>query len=236
MTEPIDHSRLTGAGLCNTEESFVDRVRHMILSGRFQPEEHLQEVEVAKLLGVSRTPVREAFISLKKEGLLTHIFNRGYFVKRFTFKEIQDAYEVRANLEGLACRIVAERGLDQKTRDELQRELDEGDRLLSVGRLTAEAFIPYRDMNERFHQRLLTTSGNDCLADAIARAMSVPFSSSRVVHWIDFEKLRQSHQHHHQIFQAITSGQAHRAQALMMEHIYQSADTIKVSYPGLESA
>ena len=209
----------------------LKQLRGLILGGQFPAEQHLQEAKLAEILGVSRTPVREALISLKNEGLLTHHFNRGFFVRQFTLREIQNAYEVRAALEGLACRLAAERGLSREMREKLEKELAEGDRLLSPGKLLDEAYVPFRDMNERFHQLILDAIDNPLLSDLTNRSMAMPMSSSRVVHWGDYEGMSVSHRHHHVILRAIVRGQGARAEALMSEHICQSSEELAKAWP-----
>ncbi len=75
-----------------------------ILDGTLGPGESLIETELQKQLGVSRSPVREAFRDLEKKGLVTIIPRRGTFVKEITRKDLEENFPVRATLEGLAAR------------------------------------------------------------------------------------------------------------------------------------
>ena len=79
---------------------------------------------------MSRTPVRAALATLGNEGLLEHLPKRGYTVRAYDIGEIVAAYEVRAALEGLACRQAAMRGLSNDAVATLRNCLDEGDRIL----------------------------------------------------------------------------------------------------------
>lgn len=85
------------------------RIRDAILRMEFQPGQRLQEMDVAAWLGVSRTPVREAFRRLQAEGLLQSLATRGVVVPEVSIEEIDDAYRVIEMLEALASRQAAER-------------------------------------------------------------------------------------------------------------------------------
>ena len=91
-------------------EIATEKIRDQIVRGDVAPGTHLQENPLSQQLGMSRTPIRTALSSLAQEGLLEYVAKRGYRVKEFTVNEIVDAYYVRATLEGMACRLVAEKG------------------------------------------------------------------------------------------------------------------------------
>ena len=82
----------------------VVRLREMILNGKLAPGQRVAEAPLADLLGVSRTPVRQALPLLAQEGLLVENETRGYVVRAFTATEITDAIDVRGALEALAGR------------------------------------------------------------------------------------------------------------------------------------
>ncbi len=202
-------------------------LRDRILRGAFAAGEHLQEIPLAALLGVSRTPVRAALATLASEGLLDYAPKRGYTVRRFAMAEIAAAHEVRANLEGMACRYAAERGVDDDTARDLERILAIGDAILAKGRLVDGDREPWTDMNDLFHTRIIALSGNRLLADLIDRTCRVPLASARVIHWYDYDLLKGSHLLHHRIYRYIRERRPVDAEALMREHIYQGIDQIR---------
>jgi GntR family transcriptional regulator of vanillate catabolism len=75
-------------------------LRQLIVSGQLPAGERVAEIPLAQRLGVSRTPVRLAFRSLEREGLLTRAGKRGYVVRRFSDADVRTAIEVRGLLEG----------------------------------------------------------------------------------------------------------------------------------------
>ena len=82
-----------------TSDLVVDSIRDAILSGRLAPGETLVERRLAELLGVSKTPVREALIALAVSGLVTVTPNRGAVVRAVDVEDVRKAYEVRLLLE-----------------------------------------------------------------------------------------------------------------------------------------
>lgn len=212
--------------------SVTERLREMILSGAFAPGERLEEPALAKVLNVSRTPIRGALSALGQEGLLTYRPQRGHVVRKASLSDVLDAYTVRGRLESLACRLLAERGADAETLGVLNECLAEGERILAPGVLTDDGYMPWREMNNRLHQTILNATGNAVLIELTARTLNLPLTSSRVVHWVDFAAIRRSHDHHAVIVEAIARRQPERAEAMMTEHILVSADFVRRAFSG----
>ena len=90
-------------------EAAAERLRALIIEGALAPGAKLNERELSDRLGLSRTPLREAFRVLAGEGLLRQLPNRGVQVATMTAEEVRHAFEVMAALEGLAGELAAER-------------------------------------------------------------------------------------------------------------------------------
>ncbi len=84
------------------------KLREDILSGKYEEHEELKEVAIGEELGVSRTPVREAFRQLELEGLIQIIPNKGAYVTGITENDVKDIYVIRSLLEGLCARWATE--------------------------------------------------------------------------------------------------------------------------------
>lgn len=218
------------------QQAVVEQLREMILRDELSGGDRLLEVQLSERLGVSRTPIREALITLAEEGLVEYRSNRGYVVRSFSPQDIEGAYTVREALESLACRVLAENSIDRRMKRAFQACLDEGDELLSAPRLTMAARDPWGEINERFHELIVTGANNRALVDALARVTNIPYSSSRVVHWFeegDVEglfQLRLVHAQHHNIYEAICAGQGYRAETAMRGHIAFAAQHIRAKY------
>ncbi|MEN0105934.1 MAG: GntR family transcriptional regulator [Pseudomonas sp.] len=204
-------------------QKITEQLREKILSGEFKSGLHLEEVPLAAQLGVSRTPLRGALNALASEGLLNYQAKRGYLIRRFDLDDILAAYAVRANLEGMACRLTAERGLDEATIARLQTALAEGDAMLAKGHLAAEDFEPYSQMNVLLHEVLIDASGNHWIKDFVSRTQAIPYVTSRLILWRDHAIILRSHDDHHRIVDAVIRREGWRAEALMREHIHFAA-------------
>lgn len=77
-----------------------------IVSGQLKPGDHLKESDLASQLSVSRSPVREALRQLEQDGLVVSVPNQGSYVKKYTHKEIDEIFTLRAALENLACELI----------------------------------------------------------------------------------------------------------------------------------
>jgi len=113
-------------------EKVYEYLKSTILSGRFNPGKRLTEEHLAKEIGVSRTPVREALHKLELEGLIKPLETRGFIVSRDSKDEVEELFEIREILEGYALRIISKgiseqvieqlNGLIEKAEDALRRK------------------------------------------------------------------------------------------------------------------
>src|SRR5436190_2563510 len=91
----------------NASAAATELIREAILDGRLPPGQRLKEEELARELGISRTPVREALLILQAEGLVDAAPNRGAVVRSHDGDDLEDLYQLRALLEGHAARRAA---------------------------------------------------------------------------------------------------------------------------------
>jgi DNA-binding GntR family transcriptional regulator len=102
------------SSVSSLEESVYLRLEEEILSGKLRRGEQLREIALAERLNASRTPVRGALHRLAEEGLVELCANKGATVIGITREDIEDIYEVRKRLEGLAARLATERISDEE--------------------------------------------------------------------------------------------------------------------------
>lgn len=215
------------------ETSITDRIRGMVMQGDLRPGDRLDAAAPVQALNAEPAALAEAVAALSQEGLLVQDDLGAHVVRAFSPREITEAYVVRGNLEALAARLAAERGLDALTGKLLRDCLDEGDAILASGRLTEDGAAPWRAMNDRLHAAILRASGNKFLMDVMLRTFSVPLASSCTIHWYEFARIKHSHHHHHAIVDAIERRQGPRAESLMQEHIYQASEIIRDQFASL---
>src|SRR5256886_4483475 len=141
----------------------IVRIREMILRGELGPGERVAEAPLAELLGMSRTPVRQALPVLAQEGLLTEHQTRGYVVRGFSTADVLDAIDLRGVLEGLAARRVAERGASRTLLQALRSE-EHTSELQSQSNLVCRLLLEKKQIKPSEHvnnisQILLTSLG-----------------------------------------------------------------------------
>lgn len=210
-------------------EDATEALRIRVLAGRFAPGTKLREISVAEELGVSRTLARLAMSALEHEGLLTREPNRGSRVRRFSVAEIADAIEVRGELEAMAARLAAERGLSRAADMELAAITERASELLA-GRIdTDEKRAVWVRLNVSFHACLIEASGSWALKVAIAQMLRLPLVSTAAILFDrrdgdnGHRQLVASHADHVEILAAVRARQGHRAEARMREHAFTNA-------------
>lgn len=135
LQKTTSHSK-TNTKSVPVREWAYNHLKSDVLAGHFNPGERLTEEHLAKALGVSRTPVREALHKLASEGLIQPLESRGFCVARDSREEIEDLFDIRASLEGYAIRLICDciseqtleqlNGFIEKAQDALDRKkLDE---------------------------------------------------------------------------------------------------------------
>ncbi|MGC8621714.1 MAG: GntR family transcriptional regulator [Caldisphaera sp.] len=139
----------------------VEKIKNMIISGYFKSGERLIESEIAKQFKISRTGVREALKILEKEGFLESEFNKGMKVKKFTFEEIKEYYEIRIALECLCVFLL----IDQRS-EELKENLRQNI-ILSEKALLEEDYPSLTLLGNTFHKTLHSFCGNKRLTEML---------------------------------------------------------------------
>jgi len=219
----------------------IVRIREMILRGDLGAGERVAEAPLAELLGMSRTPVRQALPVLAQEGLLTEHETRGYVVRGFTTADILDAIDLRGVLEGLAARRVAERGASRALLSALRECLAEGDQILAEGHVADKAEALYVDMNVRFHQLIMAECRSEIIQQALERNARIPFAGPQALA-IDRTSvarmhgtLAYAHRQHHSIVSALDRGEGARVEALMREHTSPVKENLNLQEGGAQS-
>jgi DNA-binding GntR family transcriptional regulator len=141
-------------------DEVASRVRDMIIEGSLEPGARIYEEQLAKTLGVSRTPMREALKTLASEGLVELAAARGALVKRFSPKDVRDMLDVLAVLESFAARLACKEAGD----DQIAELRALHDRMVAF--FKAKNRLEYYKLNQDFHSGVLRLSGNAALQSA----------------------------------------------------------------------
>ncbi len=193
-------------------EDVSERLRELIMHGELAPGAKLNERVLCEQLGISRTPLREAFKSLASEGLVELLPNRGAIVAPLDPARLQQIFAVLEALEGLAgelaCRNASERQL---------REI----RALHFEMLAHHArheLDAYFRCNQEIHIRIVEASGNEPLAQ-IYRSLNANARRARYMANLSQERWDQAVAEHNEILDALTARDAARLQRLLREHL-----------------
>ena len=226
-------------------QTTADTIRQMIVDGELRPGDRLQIQMLADRLGVSRTPVNDALGALHKEGLLEYGAHRGYGVKKFDLGHLMDAFDVRLTLEGLGCRLIAERGLKQETGLAIQKNLQETETVLFGSSWSRFDQEKWRILNLQFHDLLLEEASNAYLTAGVNNARSLPPLFDGKMHRIPESEIwprlqrgfsQQAFRDHVRIIEAVESRQATRAENMMKEHIFSSREKMRRIIDNLQRA
>jgi len=196
----------------------------MILSGELKPGERITEVGLAERLGISRTPIRSALPKLAADGYIEPVGKRGFSVKKFDGEEALKALEVRAVLEGVAARYLAQAGASDEVLAKLDSCLAQGDELFRKRYLTYEDEERYGEMNARFHRVIVENCESRSLIAFVERLNEMPFINPSVLVFdqvgLDaaYDLLFRAHGQHHALVDAIRHRDAARAEAVFREH------------------
>lgn len=188
-------------------------LRELVLTGQLETGKRLNEVELAKALGISRGPLREAINVLKGEGLLTSVNHRGTFVRTFNRGELRDLYEVRIALETHALRIAPFDGFAN-----LNQLVSETRSVMA----TTTAGYP-RELD--FHDMLMLSTGNDALV-RVSRENNRQILIARSISGHDPERAQAALQEHIAIVQELVVGNRVAAQSLLEEHWRTSLESV----------
>ncbi len=211
--------------------NITETLREQLLQGEFPPNSRLQEIALAERMGVSRTPIREALSVLARDGLVEYAPNRGYTVREFSLADILSAFRVRAVLEGLGCRLLAEQGLPADTATQLQHAIAWGESLLQSSPLHKGEYDQWREMNKAFHLAILLATKNELLIRFAKQARNIPIVFNGSFRWYSSRDFQRSQDHHQVIYTAMQNGQAERADNMMQEHVMQAAEILQRHYP-----
>lgn len=134
-------------------------LENLIIEGKLEPGDRINEKSFADQRGISRGPIREACRRLEEAGLVEFKVNRGFFVRVLDLRDVLEIYDVRAALFSHAGRILARRITNEQIA-ELAGLHEEMEAAIAAG----EADVFYT-VNRQFHSRIMTFTGNRHLAD-----------------------------------------------------------------------
>lgn len=210
-------------------DELAARIASEIITGELKAESWLRQKALGERYGVSRQPVREALRQLQAYGMVEMHPRRGALVRRPSPRDMREAYLVRAELEGLAAALAAQRiTLDgiQRLQNAQWRFEEVVQEVMNGGSADASNAAAWASANDDFHQEILDAAGAHILGNSLeALHRIVPRSlSANALH--SRRLLRENIIQHASIYSAIESGDEDAARAAMRKHVLDSGEVI----------
>nr|WP_019367497.1 GntR family transcriptional regulator [Pseudomonas luteola] len=222
-------NQLSEISSANTPESetlsdhVFRRVQAAIIQGDIKPGSKISEPELARTYGISRGPLREAIHRLEGQKLVVRVPHVGARVVSLGLEELIELYQIRESLEGMACRLAAERMTDAEIL-ELRQVLETHEQDASF-----QAGVGYyqQEGDHDFHYRIIQGSRNRTLTRMLCDELYQLVRMYRIQFSATPHRPRQAFAEHHRILDAIADRDGELAELLMKRHIAASRRNIE---------
>jgi DNA-binding GntR family transcriptional regulator len=200
-------------------EKIIARIKLNIRNGGYAPGQRLIEADVQHLTGASRGPVREAMRRLAAEGLLEILHQKGARIRKLTREQVEQLYDVREVIEGLAARQAAlqfnspafRKGLSELEK-QFARDYDGSPQT-------------YMNYNERFHEFIVEHSNNAHL-ERLHKGLQISIVMLRLFSAVDREFVTRAHREHLEITRYLLRGEGAKAERAMRKHVRSTKATV----------
>lgn len=203
-------------------EKIADKIRADIIKGVYRNGERLVEPKLAKNLGISRTPIREALRQLEGEGFIEIVPRRGAIVKELTIKDIDDLYTIKANLEGLAAR----QAVLHLTEEQIESLININKKFRDIAEKNPNVTDEYLKDNIDFHNIFISASDNEKLVD-ILDSLSKNFQRLKTMLVSDAGRAAMAFVEHKKIIDAFVSKDPDLAELSVRNHIISGWEYLK---------
>ncbi|RUX07298.1 MAG: GntR family transcriptional regulator [Mesorhizobium sp.] len=205
-------------------DSVYSALKAMIVTGQIPPGSRVTESDIAAKLNVSRTPVREAFNRLERDGLVTGRPRQGYAVTEFDINMFREAFDIRELLDGHATELAATAATD-KDKARLRAMLAECERLAAIPDRTTREKFQELEVGIDLHRVIAEISGNAMLHGMLCGILDKcqHYVWTELL-WLDEWKIARDE--HAEIVEAICAGDAVKAGALARAHVRGSRENV----------
>lgn len=187
-------------------EGIYARLLSRLVSHKIRPRTRLHDFVLARELGYSRTPVREALLRLREEGFLESAARRGFLVRPLSVSEAEEIYPIIAALEALALRSFDIRGVDAQKLKGLNRAMR-----------SSENAVERSELDMAFHEALLEPCKNSRLLEILGKQKQV-VRRYEIAYMKEVPLVRSSGVEHEKIIQSVQSGNRQQAIAALDVH------------------
>jgi DNA-binding GntR family transcriptional regulator len=201
-------------------EEIANNLRDMIMSGELREGDKIKENDLCDMMGISKTPLREALRVLSAEGLIRLIPNRGSYVTTPTFEEIKEMFDVMSVLEGVCARTAAEKmnAKEFSKLEKLHNKLEE-----SFRRRDQKKYI---HQNNSYHALVQELAGNKTLNQIVnglrQKILLYRFQSLNLP-----ERFEQSIREHRDLLAAFRNRDPEKAEMLMTSHLKKQCEALE---------
>lgn len=203
-------------------EFVYSELRRAILNGVFRPGQMLRQEEVAALMGVSRSPLREALPRLEAEGIVVLHPRRGYAVAALRPDEIKEVFDLRVLLES----HLAVHSISKRTEADIAKVYEIANQMRQVADLTDDkSTAAWFDLNAAFHDALLSPAGMPHYMRALATARGVIEAYIRAEVRLTGDKYEAQQEHGH-LAQAFVNGDTTGFMEMIRQHSAHTRDRL----------
>ena len=201
------------------QQQAYEFMRQQILSLGYKPGEFITDTQIAGKLGISRTPVREAFHRLEKEGLLVNQVNRGWRIYYLSLSDIHEIFDIKEAVEGMVARHAAA-CRNENLRDELRQALSE-----MTEAAQGEDTDTWLRADQHLHNVLFSMADNE-RAHRIVDNLNDQWHRVRVGFTALHGRRGRSIQEHKEFVDCILAGDGEQAESLMRTHLNRVRDEL----------
>jgi len=187
----------------------LDTIRRRIFTGEFRPGQKINESEIAVNLGISRSPVREAFRILERDGLITTLPRKGSYITDISLQDLEELFEVRKILECYALDCIKKR--TKTSTEKIQSMIEKLDRNL------LKKHDPFSVISG-FHYNLVELSNNSRLIE-LYKILAVSLRRYWMIYHIEKGQRDISLEHHQGIADILKKGDYTGTKTLLKKHI-----------------
>lgn len=194
------------------KEKAYDILKELILTGRLEQGKLHNEKRLAEVLGVSRTPVREALLELSREGMVSFVPSKGVKVRKITVKQVKEVFELRRIIEGYIIKNIAKQ-LRTADLEKIEKIITKQEKLGS-----REGEVAFIEMDKEFHLFMASKMGNQQI-EAILQNLRDQIHLMGIRAIKDQSRSQQVLKEHHRIFAALKKRDPKKAYDELMRHL-----------------
>lgn len=201
------------------KEKAYDILKELILTGRLEQGKLHNEKRLAEVLGVSRTPVREALLELSREGMVSFVPSKGVEVRKITTKQVQEVFELRRIIEGYIIKSISKQ-LSPADLKKIEKILSKQDRSA-----TKDEEVTFIEMDKEFHLFMASKMGNEQIETILQNLRDqIHLMGIRAIK--DQARSRQVLKEHQRIFSALKKKDAKRSHDELMRHLNNTEEVL----------